>query len=274
MQAASRESYAAASQRLESLVAQSSPEQLSELADELLAVAELLTREPRLRRTLADPARTGSERAALLTGLLDGRVSATARELSGVLVAGRWSRASELLDGAERLGVEALLASAQRAGDLDDVEDELFRFGQVVDANPELATVLGDPTAQVAQRATLVRSLLEGRATPVTTRLGVIALQGYGGRGLQASLTRLVEAAAERRNRQVAYVTTARTLSEAEERRLGDRLAEMYGRQVAIKISVDPKIIGGLSVRIGHDLYDGTILRRLTETRAALAGRA
>jgi len=41
---------------------------------------------------------------------------------------------------------------------------------------------------------------------------------------------------------------------------------------VALKVSVDPRILGGVSVRVGNDLYDGTILRRLNDTRTALAG--
>jgi F-type H+-transporting ATPase subunit delta len=59
-------------------------------------------------------------------------------------------------------------------------------------------------------------------------------------------------------------------LSDDEERRLGDRLEQMYGRRVSVRVSVDPSIIGGLSVRVGSDLYDGTVLRRLTEARSAL----
>jgi F-type H+-transporting ATPase subunit delta len=42
---------------------------------------------------------------------------------------------------------------------------------------------------------------------------------------------------------------------------------------VALKITVDPAVIGGMSLRVGADLYDGTVLRRLTQTRNALVGR-
>jgi F-type H+-transporting ATPase subunit delta len=85
-------------------------------------------------------------------------------------------------------------------------------------------------------------------------------------------LSRLVELAAERRDRQIAYVTVASVLSDAEADRLGARLAELYGRPIALKVSVDPGIVGGVRVRVGSDLYDGTVLRRLTDTRAALSG--
>jgi F-type H+-transporting ATPase subunit delta len=271
MQAASRESYAAAADQLTELAASASPEQLSACADDVLAVAGLLNREPRLRRALADPARSGADRAALLGSVLTGKVGEQAGRLLATLAQGRWSSTADLLDAAEHLGVEALLASADKVGDLGEVEDELFRFGQLVGGSPELAATLADSSVDAARRAELVHALLDNRARPVTARLAVLALSGYGGRGFADSLTRLVEAAAERRDREVAYVTVAAALTEAEEQRLGGRLTQLYGREVALKITVDPKILGGVSVQVGNDLYDGTVLRKLQQTRAALA---
>jgi F-type H+-transporting ATPase subunit delta len=271
MQAASRESFAAAAQRLSAYAQQAEPSTLADLADEILAVARLLQREPRLRRSLAEAARPGERRAELLRRVLSGKVGDDALDLLAALVAGRWSAAGDLLDGTELLGVEALLAAAERAGELADVEDELFRFGQVVAGDPRLAAALGDSSAEPARRATLVRQLLDGKALPVTVRLAELALYGFGGRGFQAALTRLVELAAQRRDRTVAYVTAAVLPTEAEEQRLAVRLGEMYRRGVSLKITVDPHVIGGMSVRIGSDLYDGTISRRLAEARHALA---
>lgn len=273
MQAASRESYTAARERLDGYARDADATRIAGTGDEIGTVAGLLRREPRLRRALSDPARTGADRAALLGTLLGDKIGADAKELLGVLVAGRWSAPSELLEATERLGVEALLASADRAGDLGEVEDELFRFGQVVAATPELSNVLSDPIAPVAQRAELTGSLLAGKAGPVTVRLVEVALAGFGGRSFTGALTRLVELAADRRDRQVAYVTVAAPLTEEEERRLGAKLTELYGREVTVKQAVNPAVLGGLSVRIGSDLYDGTILRRLTDTRNALVRR-
>ena len=68
-------------------------------------------------------------------------------------------------------------------------------------------------------------------------------------------------------------MTVAAPLSEEEERRLGASLSAIYGREVAVKQTVDPAVLGGVSVRVGSDLYDGTVLRRLNETRNALAKR-
>ncbi|MER7460913.1 F0F1 ATP synthase subunit delta [Micromonospora sp. NPDC126480] len=273
MQAASRESYKVAADRLDAYVRGAEPSAVAATADELLSVATLLRREPRLRRALSDPARSGEDRVGLLTGILGGKVGADTLDLLTALVSGRWSAPSELLDGAERLGIEALLASADKAGELGEVEDELFRFGQVVAGSPELSNALSDPMAPVEQRAMLVDGLLAGKARPVTGRLVGIALAGFGGRNFHGALTRLVELAADRRDRQVAYVTVAAPLSEEEERRLGASLSAIYGREVSVKQTVDPEVLGGVSVQVGSDLYDGTVLRRLNETRNALAKR-
>ena len=271
MASATREAFAAAGEKLDAGTAQATAAQRATIADEILAVAGLLRGEPRLRRALTDPARPGTDRAELLVSLLGGKVSATTVDALAVLVAGRWSRPNELLDAAERLGVDAALGAADKAGKLADVEDELFRFGQIVSGNPALAVTLSDPGSPVPRRAKLVEDLLKGKSQPATVRLIEVALNGFGGRGFEASLTRLVELTAGKRDREVAYVTVAKPLADADEERLGAKLSEIYGRQVSLKVAVDPRVIGGVSVRVGSDLYDGTILRRLNEAKQAFA---
>jgi F-type H+-transporting ATPase subunit delta len=274
----------AATERLDAFVEGTDAARLIEVADEILAVADLLRREPRLRRALSDPGREGNQRVELLKALLSGKAGDDTIDLVGALVAERFSSPVDLLNATERLGVDALLGSAERgqpqesrrggaagANSLGDVEDELFRFGQVVDGDNALAAALGDPTAEVGRRAELVEALLSGKVGPVTLRLAKLALSGFGGRGFSASLTRLVELAAARRDRSVAYVTTAVPLTDEEEDRLAARLSEMYGRQVSPKIDVDPRIIGGMRVKVGSDLYDGSVTRRLAEVRTALS---
>src|SRR5258706_11091755 len=163
MDSVSRESYSAAVERLDGLASGQRPVPLAGVADEILAVAALLRSQPRLRRVLSDPSRPAEDRAGLLGSVLEGKVSEDAATLLRTLVAGRWSSSTELLNAAERLGVEGLLASAQSAGELADVEDELFRFTQTVDGDNELAAALGASTVPAEQRSTLAHSLLAGK---------------------------------------------------------------------------------------------------------------
>lgn len=266
-----RESYADALDKLTADTSKATAEELATIADEILSVAGLLRAEPRLRRALTDPSRRGEERADLLRGLLSGQLSKVTMDTLATLVRGRWATPSQLLDATERLGVEVVLRSANKAGKLADVEDELFRFGQIVAGDQRLAAALGDSTADPERRVQLMGSLLEGKAKPTTVRLAELALIGYGGRSFQGALTRLVEEAAARREATVAYVTAAVAPTEAEERELVERLARMYGRDISLQVEVNPEVIGGMSVRVGSDLYDGTVLRRLAEARAALS---
>ncbi|AGL20574.1 ATP synthase F1 subunit delta [Actinoplanes sp. N902-109] len=271
MAAVNREAYAAAADKLAADSASVTAAQLATIADEILAVARLLRGEPRLRRALTDPSRSADDRAALFRSLVSGKLSVITADTVATLVAGRWSAPAEVLDATERLGADTVLAAADRDGKLSDVEDELFRFGQVVSGNGELAVTLSDPGAPVERRAKLVEDLLKGKSTGATLQLVKIALEGFGGRNFDASLTKLVELTAAKRDRELAYVTAAKVLTDAEEQRLAAKLSDIYGRQVSLKVDVNPRVLGGLSVRVGSDLYDGTILRRLNEARQAFA---
>src|SRR4051794_26193608 len=158
----SREAYAGAVAKFAAATTTATAAQLATVADEILSVAALLRAEPRLRRALTDPARGGSQRAELLPGLLSGKGSKAAVDVLATLASGRWSRPSELLDATERLGVDAVLRAADKDGKLADVEDELFRFAQIVSGSSELAVTLGDPGASTERRVKLVEDLLKG----------------------------------------------------------------------------------------------------------------
>src|SRR5689334_102297 len=267
----SQQAYNSAVEKLAAGTGSATAAQLATIADEILSVAGLLRAQPGLRRALTDPSRAGAERAELLRSLLAGKLSEVTVDTLTTLVAGRFSRPAELLDVTERLGAEVVLRSSEKAGTLADVEDELFRFGQIVSGNPELAVTLSDPGAPTSRRVKLVEDLLKGKTQPATLRLVEVALEGFLGRRFDSSLTRLVELTAAKRDREVAYVTVARPLSDADEQALVAKLSEIYDRPVSLKVNVDPSILGGVSVQVGADLYDGTILSRLNAARQAFA---
>ncbi len=271
MPATDREAYAAASERLAAYAAGADPDAVVTVADEVLAVAGILRRQHRLRRGRPAPTPAAEDRQGLLRSLLEGRAGAATIDLLGSLVGGHWSRPGGLLDAVEQVGVDALLDSAEQRGELHLVEDELFRFGRIVGGDRELSAVLGDVTVDESRRLELLRSLLAVKARPVTTRLAEVALTGFGGRTFAGSLSRLVELVARRRERTVAYVTTATPLLEDQEDRLAAALAGRYGQEVSLKVDVDPQVIGGIMVRIGADLYDGTVRHRLAKARSAMA---
>ncbi|MFF4221568.1 F0F1 ATP synthase subunit delta [Streptomyces abikoensis] len=271
MSLASREALTSARERLDAL-ADNTAVDAAKLADELAAVTALLDREVSLRRVLTDPAQTGEAKAELARRLLGGQVGGECADLVAGMVRSRWSRSRDLVDAVEELASGAELIAAERAGDLDDVEDELFRFGRIVASNPDLRAALTDKVADKAAKAALLRELLGGRANPVTERLVVRLVTVPRGRSLEGGLGALSKLAADRRDRMVAEVVSAVPLTDQQKQRLGDALAKLYGRRVHLNLDIDPEVLGGVQVRIGDEVINGTIADRLADASRRMAG--
>lgn len=159
---ASREALAAGRENLDSLTDNTSVD-AAKLAEELGSVTVLLDREVSLRRVLTDPSRSGQDKAGLVTSLLGGQVSGETVDLVAGLARSRWSGSRDLVDAVEQLAAYAEVIAAEQAGKLDDLEDELFRFGRIVAGSHELRAALTEPKATAAAKAGLVKKLLGDR---------------------------------------------------------------------------------------------------------------
>ncbi|MCO6006195.1 F0F1 ATP synthase subunit delta [Actinoallomurus purpureus] len=261
---ASRASFVEARERLEAALSAGDP---AAFGDELFAVVHLLDREHVLRRALSDPAQPAERRAGLATAVFDGKVSAAVRDFVADVVRLRWVRSVELADAFEELAVSAVAAGAEAQRRIDDLEDELFRFGRIVEAQSALRGALVDRRVPGGPKAELLTTLLEGKTTAATLRLVTEAVTHTRGRSLERALETYGRIAAERRHRLVAVVRTAVELDEGQKTRLTTALSAQYGRDVHLNIEVDPSVLGGISVQIGDEEIDGTIARRLEDVR-------
>ncbi|MEU1629907.1 F0F1 ATP synthase subunit delta [Streptomyces sp. NPDC020096] len=271
MNRASREALAAARERLDALTDNTAVD-AAKLAEELAAVTALLDREVSLRRLLTDPAQSGEAKAELVQRLLGGQVSGEAIDLVAGMARSRWSASRDLVDAVENISDVAELIGAQRSGALDDVEDELFRTARIIGSTPELRAALTGGVGGGSAKAELITRLLGGRAHPVTVRLVARLVAHPRGRSLEGGLEAISKLAAERRGRVVAVVTSAVPLSDRQKQRLGAALSKLYGRQVHLNLDVDPEVLGGISVRIGDEVIDGTVASRLEEATRRLTG--
>ena len=223
MQPASRAALAAARERLESRTDGASAQDRDRLGDELAGVAAVLGAQPVIRRHLADSAAPEQIRRDMVKTLFGAKVSQISLAVLGDVVSSRWSRPLDLVDGIEELAWQTLLGLAERDESLDDVEDELFRFGRILVAQPRLASLLGDEAAPAARRLELLATVLADRTRPVTSQLLGQAVRSPRRRPLDEIVEGLVDRAAARRERSVAHVTAAGPLSQRQERRLRRR---------------------------------------------------
>jgi F-type H+-transporting ATPase subunit delta len=250
-----------------------------QLGDQLFAFADLLDRELRLRRALADPGSDPEARRGLAQRIFAGQLSEDAMTIVGDLVAARWGSPRDLLVATDELGAQALFGAEETgsagrgsgAGSLDDIEDELFRFGRLIDREPRLALALSDPALPAERKSALLERLLGGRATPTTQRLVQRVAAAPRGQSIPRALERLADLASERRSRYIAVVTSARPLEGDQADRLRAALSTAFGRDMDLQADVDPTLLGGLVVRVGDELVDGSVVRRLSDLRRRLA---
>ncbi len=269
MRGMSRASLAEVEERLEPLTV-SAPESTA-LADELFAVARLLASQSVLRRALADPSRSGEARSGLARSVLAGKVREETAGLVAAVAAARWSAPGDLTVAVEQLAVQAIVAAAEHEGHLDDLEDELFRFGRIVASQPALRMTLTNPFVPAEAKRQLLTGLLAAKVTPESLRLITEAAVSPLGRSLDHSLEEYARLAARRRARLVAEVHVPVALTAEQRRRLAAGLTEAYGHDVYLNVVLDPKVVGGMTVRVGDELIDGSVATRLAEARRKLA---
>lgn len=240
------------------------------LSDELFAVADVIQGSAQLRRALTEPALPVADRRAVAQQLFSGKVSAEAITVLDEALGQNWRGSSAFVGALDRQGVRALLLVAQQAGRVDEVDETLFRFGRIVDADHELRATLADRNAPLEARQSLVTTLLEGKVPPETIAL---ARRAVAARSRTFDLTLasyLVVSAALRRN-SLATVTTATALSTEQEARLQAALTAQVNRPVTLMVVVDPNLVGGVRVEIGDEVIDGSVSGRLAAARRQLA---
>ncbi len=273
MRSASRQSLVDLVQRFDQAADDLDDQGLSTLADELVSVAKLLARENVVTRFLTVASDDATPRTRLLERLVSGKVGAFTLDLLKAAVSLRWSADSDLIDAIELISRQALLLRADRAGQIDEVEDQLFRFSRLLDAQPRLDTLLSDGTTPTDGRVQLVRNVLdraEGGVNPIVAALLSQTVELLDGQQAQQAVLDLVAVAVARRGEVIARVGAAVELSDTQRTRLTDVLSRIYGHPVTVQMQIDPALLGGLSVSVGDEVIDGTLAARLAAAQAEL----
>ncbi len=164
----------------------------------------------------------------------------------------------------------ALFEVARVEGSLDEVEDELFRFARTLEGNDELRTVLTDDAVPAERRRGVVDELLGNRASPVTTNLVALVVGAGRAKDLPAIIDRLVRRAAAAHDREVAEVRSAVPLDDDQRARLATALGQATGKEVEVKVIIDPSVLGGLVAQVGDTVIDGSVRNKLDQLRETI----
>jgi len=274
---------------------------LADAGAQLQSFAEIVEGNNALLLAVNDGSVPVPARRAVLDHLLEGKVRSEVARLvhqavsvvpAGELVASfRWM-ATRLTQAAVRPGPEAAVPDEEILGrlgsrnrvsgyaaavfegctvaELEEIEDQLFRFARTVESNRRLRLALGDRDLPVAVRQEVITDLLAGKALPATVRIATYAARGGRARDIVATLDTLVEDAARARGWRVARVAAAADVDDAQQRDLGDALARLAGNPVDLHLTVDPGLLGGVVVQVGDLLVDSSTRHRLDELKEHL----
>ncbi len=266
LRSASRDAQAALIEKFDSVSSGLSGDALSTLSDELASVAKLLVAEPILARHLAEASGETEAKKQLLQRLLAGKVGDTTLDVLNTAASVRWSLTSDLVDAVEHIARLSLLTRAERENQADEVEEQLFRFSRILDAQPQLTHparrllqartgpgrtgAQGDEPEQRGQRHRHGPAGPDRR--PAARRTGRRGRAGPGpaGRGPPGRDRR----AGQRGNRSERLPSAAGST---------ELLARIYNHPVSVQLNIDPDVLGGLSVAVGDEVIDGTLSSRL-----------
>lgn len=271
LRASSREANVVLTDEFDQLAGDLDSAGLTTLAEELGSVVTLFVNEPALTKHLAEPTDDPAAKVRLFDTLLSDKLGDTTAKLVRTAVSQRWSVEADLVDGIEHLARISYLKRAEVDGDVDAVEDQLFRFGRVLDAEPRLAALLSDYTTPVDGRIALLDKVLDGSGVNGTA--AALLAQTIGqlrGEGADEAVVDLAELAVARRGEVVAQVSAAADLSDAQRTRLAEVLTRIYGHPVSVQLHVDSELLGGLSITVGDEVIDGSIASRLAAAQTQL----
>ncbi len=266
----SRASVLALRKTLAEVVNKQSPTELAQFANDLFVILSVLSSSIGVRRALTDNARDASAKAELISNLFGKNISSAAQSLLASAASLRWSSPGEIADAIENLAVEAESAVADKNGELEKLENQLFDFARVLKANPDLRQALNTSADTDEGKLSLLGAVIKGKYSSSTLNLLHKVVTLRRGRSIDATLAAYSHYVSSRKDRLVAHVKSAVELSSSQIENLVAALTKQMGRPVHINLEIDPKVLGGISIRYADDVIDGTIVNRIAEAGRAL----
>lgn len=158
---------------------------------------------------------------------------------------------------------KGLFEIARAEGEITRVADELFRVARTLEREHELHQTLTDLAVPAGAKDKLLGDVLGSRASSHTLNVLKFVVNQGRGRDLVRIADLLVQIAEQETNREIGIVTSAVVLSDDVVQELAGALGAATGKNVSLKVIVDPSVIGGIHAKVGDVVIDGTVRHKL-----------
>jgi len=168
----------------------------------------------------------------------------------------------------------ALYQEADDAGVLEGVDDDVFMLRQSLDSNRELSRFFKSPVISQEKKDAILRELLEDRVQELTVRFLRLLVEKDRETMTKAILDQYQALRDEQRGIVDAEVTVAHELSEEDQDAVVDVLERRTGQSVRLHVHQNRDLIGGIVIRIGDHVFDGSVRNKLTNLHHRLRDSA
>jgi F-type H+-transporting ATPase subunit delta len=158
-------------------------------------------------------------------------------------------------------------------GEAPAVQKELVEWSSLMSANPSLQEVFSNPTIPYEQKQNLLRELIvKTKVLPTTASFLRVLLSNHRLSEVDEVSRRFALILDQRAGVVAAEVTTARPIAPASVQALQAKLVSVTGKKVRLTFATDQELIGGMIIRIGSTIYDGSVRSQLQQVERQLAG--
>ena len=167
----------------------------------------------------------------------------------------------------------ALFELADERHALDEVAGDLRELRAMLGASGDLLRLVRSPVLSRAQQGKAMAALVEdAKLSKLTADFVAVVARNRRLFAVPAMIEAYLNKLAERRGEVTAEITAAQALSEAQQNALGDQLRRVVGSRVAMDVKVDPSLLGGMIVKIGSRMVDGSLKGQLQRLQLSMKG--
>ena len=164
----------------------------------------------------------------------------------------------------------ALFGAASKAGVIDQVESDLGLVNYVLETSPRLMDAIVSPVVPPETKRNIFNDIFSNKVDAITLSYLQLLVNKRREEAIRGTEEEYVLLANEARGVVNAYVTTAVEIEIDDEKRIRKKLEDMMGKSIQLIKNIDPNLIGGVTVRIGDTVIDGSIKGQLEALKEKL----